>query len=661
MYLKTIASFLNRFCKGLLTLWLWVALPSRYTTNSHAQERYQINYPSWTKADTTEILQQIKLGYRLMFRNRDSAMIAINNAIEKSLETGFDDGIGYALSYKGLIQVNSGLYQEGFATFQKALHYCLKAQYLTQALPGLYINMGASYRISGDYERANSYYFKALQLLQRNQPDDVNILVVYSNLAGVQSSLGNHRLALEYAKKTEALSIEKQNKNTLASAKMNIGALYHILQQADSAIVYLQDALVLAKELDHRDKEQNILANLGEHYLTTGRLDLAAQHFTKAVKIGKEAHNLLRGTIMPGYGLARVYLSQQRYLEAEHILNETETIASTAGIMEGRTEAIKTKIDLLKATGRYKEALEQTELLKSLEDSLTSIEKIRTVNELDQKYKGWQKDRTIAEHALKLTIQQKQLERNKWAFLSLALALIFTATAIYFYARHKRKAAKKAKEIALLKANIDGEEKERQRLARELHDGVGGLLTSARFNLNRIQENSSWNKDELRSMSELLNEISNEVQRTAHNLMPDVIQEHDLWQALWAYTEQITDTLNHIQIDLQTAGNTRDLHPDASLSLYRITQELIQNAIKHSKASRLAIQSRRDGENQKLFLSIEDNGVGFDTSASFYGLGLKNIKERIKLLNGFFSIDSNPVEGGTIALIDIDLKYILKS
>lgn len=236
--------------------------------------------------------------------------------------------------------------------------------------------------------------------------------------------------------------------------------------------------------------------------------------------------------------------------------------------------------------------------------------------------------------------------------------MIFTATAIYFYARHKRKAAKKAKKIALLKANIDGEEKERQRLARELHDGVGGLLTSARFNLNRIQENSSWNKDELRSMSELLNEISNEVQRTAHNLMPDVIQEHDLWQALWAYTEQITDTLNHIQIDLQTAGNTRDLHPDASLSLYRITQELIQNAIKHSKASRLAIQGRRDGENQKLFLSIEDNGVGFDTSASFYGLGLKNIKERIKLLNGFFSIDSNPVEGGTIALIDIDLKYI---
>jgi hypothetical protein len=109
VYLKTIASFLNRFCKGLLTLWLWVALPSRYTTNSHAQERYQINYPSWTKADTTEILQQIKLGYRLMFRNRDSAMIAINNAIEKSLESGFDDGIGYALSYKGLIQVNSGL------------------------------------------------------------------------------------------------------------------------------------------------------------------------------------------------------------------------------------------------------------------------------------------------------------------------------------------------------------------------------------------------------------------------------------------------------------------------------------------------------------------------------------------------------------------------
>lgn len=625
----------------------------------NAQESNRIKYPNWNQQDTAQILKLIRNGYAIMFRNKDSALLLIEQAIEKSKATGFEDGIGYALSYKGMIEVNSGEFEKGFITFNHALKYCSQAQYVKIAYPSLLINMAASYRLQGDYEKANTYYFKALQLLHQHLPNDVNIIIIYSNLSSVQSSMGNQEIALSYAKKAEQLSIARNNKNTLASARMNIGALYYILEKPDSAIIYYRKALILAKELNHTDKLQTIYNNIGEYYLHIDSLTQAEKYFKRAIDIGSNAKNILRGSIMPGYSLARLYTKQHKYQQAENILLHTFNIADSVQIIEGKVAALSTYITILKATGRTAMALNQMELKELLKDSLNSIEKTKVINELDTKYKTWQKDIQIADNELQFAQQAKKLEQNKRWLTNLALFVLFGVIGTVIYYRQKRKTDKKNKEIEILKANIDGEEKERQRIARELHDGVGGLLTSAQFGLNALNNKAQLSKQDLFAVSELLTEINNEVQRTAHNLMPDVIEQHDLWQALWAYTEQVAETLTGMQIELHTSGNISNINTNASLSLYRITQELIQNAVKHSKADKLSIQGRVDEQTQKLYLSIEDNGIGFNTDGSFYGLGLKNIKERIKLLNGYITIESIPDEG-TIALMDIDIQSILK-
>jgi signal transduction histidine kinase len=197
----------------------------------------------------------------------------------------------------------------------------------------------------------------------------------------------------------------------------------------------------------------------------------------------------------------------------------------------------------------------------------------------------------------------------------------------------------------------EGEEKERKRLAEELHDGIGAKLSGLKMNLEYLRSKAGDQTYDL-MFSKLIGEMGesiNEIRELSHNLKPAFISAQNLKQALSGVVEKLNTSSNiHCFIEVSIA----DEPPiEIKLSVYRIVTELLNNIYKHSKADQAFIQVME--ENGVLQLLVEDNGVGFDVLTPVTGNGMHNIRSRVEAMLGNLSIDSSPK--GTSIIIDIPL------
>jgi len=144
---------------------------------------------------------------------------------------------------------------------------------------------------------------------------------------------------------------------------------------------------------------------------------------------------------------------------------------------------------------------------------------------------------------------------------------------------------------------------------------------------------------------EILREMGDEIRKTAHNLMPDVLLKQSLPEAVQAYCNLLQEG-GALKIDFQSYGSFNDLSRDHKLNLYRIIQELLKNILQHAGASLAMVQLLRNED--MLIVSVEDNGIGFDNNKKKAGLGLYNIRTRVNSLDGRFTLDSTPGKGTSV-------------
>jgi signal transduction histidine kinase len=185
------------------------------------------------------------------------------------------------------------------------------------------------------------------------------------------------------------------------------------------------------------------------------------------------------------------------------------------------------------------------------------------------------------------------------------------------------------------------------------------MLAAVNINIGTVQKRNSSLPEmkELDKIVLMLQDTAAEVRKTAHNLMPDVLSRHTLPEALRSYCEQINIGAKS-QIDLQFYGQLDNLDKPVALSIYRIMQELIHNVIKHAQATHAAIQIRQHAE--KLYITVEDNGIGFKQDENTQGIGLRNLKKRIETLDGQITIESEK-QMGTIVHIEFSLPKLKKA
>jgi len=211
------------------------------------------------------------------------------------------------------------------------------------------------------------------------------------------------------------------------------------------------------------------------------------------------------------------------------------------------------------------------------------------------------------------------------------------------------------KQLIAVDAMLKGQEEERSRLAKDLHDGLGGLLSGVKYSLSNMKDNLIVTPDNMavfeRSL-DMLDASIRELRRVAHNMMPEMLNKFGLDEALKEYTNAVNAT-KLLAVKYQSLGMEDRVHQSTEIIVYRIVQELLNNVLKHAGASEAFIQLIR--ENSRLNIVVEDNGKGFDTGIlkDSKGAGWTNIRSRVEYLKGLLDLHSEPGKG---TLVNIEFK-----
>jgi signal transduction histidine kinase len=247
---------------------------------------------------------------------------------------------------------------------------------------------------------------------------------------------------------------------------------------------------------------------------------------------------------------------------------------------------------------------------------------------------------------------------------ALIVALLIVAL-LFIRSTHKKqmheeelKSIHQRKELQLLQALIQGEEKERSRIARDLHDGVAGMLAAAKMHFSSMPGADDLMQVEgYQQGMKLLNEATQEIRKTSHNLMPEVLLRQGLDEALRRYCNAVNNT-KFLQIQYDSWGQISRFSDSFELSVYRIVQELVNNIIKHSKAAQVIVQLSQ--QEDLLLISIEDNGVGFPgNNASKDGMDFRSLQSRIKAMNGKLEVESLQ-QSGVSAYLEFEIADLQK-
>ena len=253
-------------------------------------------------------------------------------------------------------------------------------------------------------------------------------------------------------------------------------------------------------------------------------------------------------------------------------------------------------------------------------------------------------------------------QREKQIYFISSISLILISLGIWYSFRQKQKIKNKEiltlqqqKEIAKLEALIDGEEKERIRIAQDLHDGINGDLSSIKYQLSsiNIESLSAENKILLDKATNMIDYSCDQIRQISHNLSPTTINDFGLVPSLKNYCVKL-EGFHPIKINFQHFGNEIKLSKNVETVIYRIVQELVNNIIKHANATEAMVQI--NSYEDKLFITVEDNGKGFDTTKQKTGIGLKNIASRVAFLNATFEEEHNT--RGTTFTLNIELNKI---
>jgi len=205
------------------------------------------------------------------------------------------------------------------------------------------------------------------------------------------------------------------------------------------------------------------------------------------------------------------------------------------------------------------------------------------------------------------------------------------------------------KQLVATQAVLDGETAERTRLARDLHDGLGGMLSAVKLNLFDMKQGAIIETEDVSRFGKVIEMLDNamqELRRVAHNMMPEALSRYGLKVALEDFCGSFSNVYFHFY------GEEKRLDQNTETTLYRSVFELVNNAIKHAQAENINVQIIQQPD--RISINVQDNGKGFDAQEDLKGSGLQNIKDRINSLGGSIHFLSSK-ENGTEIAIDVDL------
>lgn len=609
----------------------------------------------------------------------DSMQITLLNALSKEyLKTDLDSSFYYIQRSLANSEISSypklhfeainlaGNYYQRIGEFQQARNqYDLLSPIAAslndnKAWATYYNNVGIIYTNLTQYDSALNFYQKALdyEILGK---DSTGIAEAYNNIGVIHFYAGNTEKCLEYI--TKSIEIQEQSKGTYAvllKGYNNLGAIYqHYQQEFDSAFKYYEKARILSDSLNELRDLSITLNNLSG--LFQGQGDL-----TSALKYARDSYDLRikqnnkEGMATSLVNMALIEQQRSNFNTAEKYLNEALDISKSIGSYVLTLESYRHLSENFEKKGDYRNSLINARKQLAWTDSVFNESKDKSISELETKYETEKKEQQIALQDAQLAQQEAQLQRKQIQLFAFLIAtILIISLALLQRSRLRKKQQLKLREAQLrareaeINATISSQENERARYARDLHDGFGQMISILNMNLKNLK--GSPKPDERQKVfeesSRIIDEMYGELKNICFDLMPQTLIKNGLESALREFTDRI-NTAGKIFIDLNVFGLESRLSELQEISLYRISQEWINNILKYSDAQKVTLQITRDED--EITLLIEDDGQGFDRNllVSGKGNGWKNLKTRTNLIKGELELETNPDQKGNTLIVN---------
>jgi signal transduction histidine kinase len=606
--------------------------------------------------DTIKVNRLNAYNNELIDKDLQKATALYHKSLALSAKLNYPAGAGTAWMAIGYASAVSGKYREAIRNFQASIAQFQKASRIDKIIRCL-ANIGTMYEVMGKPDSAMQCYMQAAQRLETTT-DYISLGHVYCSIGVLHGNNKNYPQAITY--KTKALAIARQQRDTalLVETLTELADTYGEISEPQKGLPLAYEALPLAKSLNTSPVLATMFYTLSALQAGLHRADSAILNARKAIRYADATDDETMYTAS-ALNLAQGYNLQNRQAERLAVLKSALQKAKGAGAVIVLDDVYKNMADAHSKLGQYQDAYNAYLNYMLYKDSVLNEKHDRTITELQVKYETAENEKALSQKQLQLTQKDLQIQKGyNYLYYTLAglLVALLIAALLLLQSRHKKlvhakqlQAVEQQKELQLLQAVMQGEERERSRIAKDLHDGVAGMLAAVKMHFSSIPmdcSRSTRTEGYLQGMH-LLNEAAAEIRKTSHNLMPEVLFQHGLDEALRRYCSSLYNSKT-LQVQYDSWGTISRFKDSFELSVYRIVQELINNIIKHSKASLATVQLNQ--QESLLCISIEDNGTGFGKPETSDGMGLRSLRSRIKAMNGRMEMNTDPASGVTAYL-----------
>ena len=523
-----------------------------------------------------------------------------------------------------LINLDVGIFDESLANNQLALELAEMQRDTSKIVHHLKDN-AIIYHDYKQYERGIEYGTQGYELAKKytsikpsELADILNAIAINHQANGEADIALDYHLLAHEAFQNSGMKMDYQDSIRLARVQNSIGDTYFHLQNLDSASIWL----LLANDLN--EKLQNDF-EWAENLTNLGRL------FTKKKEIQKAIAYLEQATIR----------------------------AKRSGSVEKTMAVLSAMSDYHSQINQPRQALNFQSQYIILQDSVSQLKQNRAFAIVDARYQISKKQQQIELQEAEINAQQNRLQINILIIIGLILILVLLAMVFLFWRynlRQKQNLELQKQKQDLLnqqtRAVINSLEKERQRIARDLHDSLGQSVSALGLSIYGLQDKNRPDGQAYENSKTLLNSIHDEIREIAFTLMPQKLMKAGLVGALEELTHRLNESQS-IEVTLESFDVPESLDENLVLSLFRIIQEILSNIVKYAKASRVQIQLT--GYPTELVVLIEDDGQGFDLDYfKHHGSnGWNNISYRLQLIRGEINFDTVPGRKGTTVTLEI--------
>lgn len=569
----------------------------------------------------------------------------------KELAEKLHYAMGIALSYAAF-----GNYYQNKRDYTTAINFYRQAINVKGSHPSFYSSLLNLYFYLGDYPNAMKTVTE--ELIQHEKTGDPYGIAHCNNLLGyIYCKQENFEAAEKYYAQYIQNTKELNDSSLLAHALGEIADLYTTEKKFDQSFRVLFDVLKICdgENISGSVKtwlpqyKAKALYRLSRNFKLTGDLQKALQYALKGLDFGPVRGVTDYDSASYFINLGDIYKELKQYDKAVYYLDLGFAISSRIHHKENLRDAAEYLAGVFARQKKYDSAYFYYHLFAGLKDSIVN-------NETKMKIAGIQGQYDLAKKDQEIARQQQFRNILIGGFILLLVSLLFLYNRYRLMQKNKYQQELNRQQNELFNAIASAQEQERKRLAQDIHDSLGSLLSAAKLKMAelKVAKPELLYEEKFLAGIGLLDEASSELRNISHNIMPATLSKLGLAAALKNLCDRIS-SYGGLQFTFLHHGFENRLDEQTEISIYRIILELINNVVKHASATKLTVQLIKFSDT--INITIEDNGKGFDYKKAVtekHGLGLGSVLARIEYLKGKVHFDSGTGKGTTV-ILDIPL------